>query len=90
MRNTELGWNTHRLIVELPPDGGTAVIEARVVGRVPPGTYELLVRPQPLPNADEYRITVTETRTGVEFIDHDEPILRRSVLTIDGISAWRP
>lgn len=86
---TQAGWNTHRFIVAVPPEGGTVVIEAELTGQGPAGRYDLLVRPQPLPNPDDYRITVAESRTGEEFIRYDAPILRRSILTIDGIRAWR-
>lgn len=90
LASTERGWNTHRVIVILPPEGGTAEIEARVRGEVPAGTYELLVRPQPLPNPDAYEIRVVESRSGAEFIRHDGEILRRSVLSVGGVRAWRP
>lgn len=87
-QSTEKGWNTYRLVMVLPPEGGTATIEARFRGEVEPGTYELLVRPQPLPNPDTVEIRVTE-RGGAEVVHHTDPIERRSILDSNGIRAWR-
>ncbi|CAN5386782.1 hypothetical protein BH23ACT3_BH23ACT3_20820 [soil metagenome] len=87
-RQTELGWNAWPLIVRLPPEGGMATIEVTFTAELEPGGYQLLLRPQPLPNADDIEITVTSSG-GRTIVAHTGPVLRRSVLDADGIRAWR-
>ena len=71
----------------LPP-GGSTTVEVDYVGTVAAGPYELLVRPQPLPNPDEIEINVVDT-AGNPIVTRTGPIPRRSVLDDAGISAWR-
>ncbi|MEX2625967.1 MAG: DUF4012 domain-containing protein, partial [Ilumatobacteraceae bacterium] len=88
VRGTELGWNTLQMIVVVPSDGGTVTLEAELRGEVPPESYSLFLRPQPLPNPDVLDIRVVE-RGGDEILHRTEPILRRRVLDAAGAHAWR-
>lgn len=83
----ELGWNTATLFIDIPP-GATVTAELKYRGQVAAGPYRLLVRPQPLPNADAMVIEVVSSNGSV-IIDRAGPILRRSVVTADGVQAWR-
>ena len=87
-RQSELGWNAWPLIVQLPPRGGTATIEVTFAAQLEPGAYQLLLRPQPLPNTDDIAINVTSAG-GRTIVAHTAPVLRRSVLDARGIRAWR-
>lgn len=86
-RRTERGWNTYQLIVAVPPEGGSVTIEVELAGQIAPGPYELMLRPQPLPNPD--RLEIVAVADGSTVFRHEGEILRRSVLSADGIRAWR-
>lgn len=84
---TELGWNVWNIIVQISP-GESVVAEVDLAAELPAGGYRLFYRPQPLPNVDDLEITVRDT-AGRTILRHDDPIVRRSLLTADGIQAWR-
>ena len=84
----ELGWNIQQVGVEIPA-GETVTITATVSGRIEPGDYELIWRPQPLPNPD--RLVVEATRNGGgTIVDFDGQLLRRTIVTAESADAWRP
>jgi hypothetical protein len=84
----ELGWHVGNLTVDLPA-GATATITAELQGYVVnPGDYTLVLRPQPLPNPTVVRVEAEiERGTGWEY---EGELVRRSVVSADGITAWRP
>ena len=84
----ELGWNVTQMSIELGP-GESTTITARLSGTVASGGYELMYRPQPLPRPDTVEIDASLNGGGTAFTYSGE-ILRRSVLSADGIEAWRP
>lgn len=87
-RLEELGWNIQQIGVDIAP-GRTATITATVSGRIEPGDYELLWRPQPLPTPD--RVVIEATRNGGgTIVDLDGKLLRRTVVTAGSADAWRP
>ena len=75
-------------MVEIPA-GESVTITASLSGMVEPGAYELIWRPQPLPTPDEIDIVASRNGGGT-VLSHDEPILRRTLLTGDSSDAWRP
>jgi hypothetical protein len=83
----ELGYNVHATQIEIPP-GETAVMEFDLSGLVGRGRYELIYRPQPLPNPDRL-IVEARTSGGDEIFEFDGVLERRSVLSADGVRAWR-
>ena len=83
----ELGYYVHSSMVDIPP-GETVVVEFDLSGDLQRGGYQLLYRPQPLPNPDT--LTAEAKTTGGDTIFDYEGILeRRSVLSADGVKAWR-
>jgi hypothetical protein len=52
----ELGYNVHTSVIEIPP-GETVVMEFELSGQPRPGDYELVYRPQPLPNPTRWSST---------------------------------
>jgi hypothetical protein len=83
----ELGYNVHTTLIEIPP-GETAVMEFELSGELARGDYELVYRPQPLPNPD--RLVVEALTSGGDTIfEFDGVLERRSVLSADGVRAWR-
>jgi hypothetical protein len=87
-RQTEKGWNVWPLIVRLDPEDGTATVEVTLTGRLDPGGYQLLFRPQPLPNPDRITLDVVN-EDGRTIVAHDEPVPRRTVFDAGGQRAWR-
>ena len=84
----ELGWNIQQIGVDIPP-GQTITITATLSGRIEPGDYELIWRPQPLPNPD--RVVIEATRNGGgKIVDFDGQLLRRTLVTAEASDAWRP
>jgi hypothetical protein len=83
----ELGWNATPFFIEVLP-GASRVVEVVFAGEVAPGQYRLAYRPQPLPRPDRVSIEVVTT-SGRRVASHDGPLVRRSVLTADGVEAWR-
>jgi hypothetical protein len=83
----ELGYNVHTTLVVIPP-GETVVVELELSGDIGRGGYQLLYRPQPLPNPDTLTVDA-RTTGGDEIFEFEGTLERRSVLTGDGVSAWR-
>ena len=85
--NSEFGYNVHTTVVEIPP-GETAVMELELSGDLGRAAYELIYRPQPLPNPDAL-IVDARTSGGDKIFEFDGVLERRSVLSADGVTAWR-
>jgi hypothetical protein len=68
--------------------GDTAVIEMGVSGELGAGAYQLVYRPQALPNVDQLSFEA-ETIRGDTIFTFDGELERRSVLNTLGINAWR-
>jgi hypothetical protein len=83
----ELGYNVLSTVVEIPP-GETVVMELDLSGDLGRGAYQLLYRPQPLPNPDTL-IVDAQTPGGDEIFEFEGTLERRSVLSADGVNAWR-
>ncbi len=83
----ELGYNAWQSIFEVPA-GETSVLELDLAGNVGPGGYQLVYRPQSLPNHDELRLSATTTG-GSSIFEYEGDLERRSVLSADGVEAWR-
>lgn len=83
----ELGWNVYEQFIDIP-SGETAVVTMKLQGKVAPGGYELIVRPQALPKDDVVTVTARSNSGGTLF-DYTGPIERRSVLSARGVEAWR-
>ena len=83
----ELGYWVHTTDLRIPP-GETVVVELDLSGNVGPGSYELVYKPQPLPNPDTL-IVDARTTDGDQIFEHDGVLERRSVLSADGVRAWR-
>lgn len=81
----EAGMNVALTPVDIPP-GGTVEVTATMEGRVAPGWYELVYRPQALPLGDEL---VVDGRSDGRSIRFDGPIARRSIIDATGVRAWR-
>jgi len=81
---TELGWNVYSVFVVVPP-GGERTITLTLTGLIDEGDYALVVRPQPLPNPDQYVIEVG----GDADVSYDGPITRRTVVDGQGTRALR-
>ncbi len=83
----DLGYNVHTTVVVIPP-GETVVMELELSGDIGRGAYQLLYRPQPLPNPDTL-IVDAQTSGGDEIFEFEGTLERRSVLSADGVTAWR-
>jgi hypothetical protein len=83
----ELGYNVHSYVVVVP-SGETVVVEFDLSGNLGRGAYELIYRPQPLPNPDTL-IVDARTTGGDQIFEFDGVLERRSVLSADGVRAWR-
>ena len=83
----ELGYNVHSTTIEIPA-GETVVMEYELSGQLDAGDYELFYRPQPLPNPDTLVVEARTTGGGTIF-EFDGVLERRSVLSADGVNAWR-
>jgi hypothetical protein len=84
----ELGYNAWRTQVTIPP-GETVVVELALAGNVGSGDYQLVYRPQPLPNIDRVKVEAVTTG-GSEIFTYERVVGRRSVFSADGVEAWRP
>lgn len=82
----ELGLNTTRFFLLQIPPGDRVEIEMELGGGVASGWYELIYRPQSLPNPENLTI---DGRSGARTISHTGPVVRRSVFDALGRSAWR-
>jgi hypothetical protein len=83
----ELGMNVATVFLNVEP-GGSAAVEVSLSGVRAPGVYELAYRPQPLPLDDELTVEATTTG-GTTIVRHSGPLGRRTLLTADGVEAWR-
>jgi len=83
----ELGYYVHRSEVVIPA-GETVVVEFELSGDIGRGAYELVYRPQPLPRP-EALIVDARTTGGDQIFEFDGILERRSVLSADGVRAWR-
>lgn len=83
----ELSHNVYSQRIDIP-SGETAVLEYALQGDVGPGEYELVYRPQPLPNPDRLVVEATTT-SGNPLFRYDGFVERRSVISADGVEAWR-
>jgi hypothetical protein len=84
----ELGWNVGSVTVDLAA-GATVTITAELQGYVTnPADYSLVVRPQPLPTPTVFRVEA-EIERGSDW-EFEGELVRRSVVTADGVTAWRP
>ena len=83
----ELGWNVYSKFVDVP-SGKTVVVTMTLSGRVARGQYQLIYRPQALPNDDAVKLHAT-TSSGRTIFAVDGTIDRRSVLSSSGETAWR-
>jgi hypothetical protein len=83
----ELGYNVLSTLVVIPP-GETVVMELELSGDLGRGAYQLLYRPQPLPNPDTLVVDALTTG-GDEIFEFEGTLERRSVLAADGVNAWR-
>jgi hypothetical protein len=83
----ELGYSVVTAQLTIPA-GETAVLELELSGNILPGGYELVYRPQPLPNPDTL-IVDAKTSGGDTIFSYEGTIERRSVLSADGVRAWR-
>jgi hypothetical protein len=84
---TELGYNVHTSVLEIPP-GDTVEVVLELEGNLGAGDYELVFRPQPLPTPDTL-VVDARTSGGDQIFEHDGVVERRSVLSADGVRAWR-
>ncbi len=84
---TELSHRVSSLQIDIPP-GATVVAEYELEGNVGPGTYQLVYRPQPLPIPDHLLVEAT-TVAGDPLFGFDGILRRRSVISADGVEAWR-
>jgi hypothetical protein len=83
----ELGMNVGTVFLNVEP-GRSAAVEVSLSGVRAPGVYELAYRPQPLPRDDELTVEATTT-SGTTIVRHSGPLGRRTLLTADGVEAWR-
>jgi hypothetical protein len=84
---TELGYNVHTSVLEIPP-GETVEVTLELEGNLGAGDYELVFRPQPLPTPDTL-VVDARTSGGDQIFEYDGVVERRSVLSADGVRAWR-
>jgi hypothetical protein len=83
----ELGMNVATVFLNVAP-GESALVEVSLSGVRARGVYELAYRPQPLPRDDEVTVEATTT-SGATIVRHTGPLGRRTLLTEDGVEAWR-
>jgi hypothetical protein len=86
-QQAELGWNVYSTFVNIP-SGGTATFTLHLRGKVRAGGYELIYRPQALPNDDTLMVHTVSQHGGSSFNYKGSPE-RRSVITAYGAQAWR-
>lgn len=81
---TELGWITSSANLILPP-GGSRTVVVTMTGAVG-APYELVYRPQALPNPD---VLTVDVKSSDDHITYDGTPERRIVISEDGQTAWR-
>lgn len=85
--NPELGYWVTTYQIDVPA-GETVVLELTMEGDLDEGPYQLVYRPQPLPNTDTL-VVDADTPGGGSIWDYEGQPERRSLLNANGISAWR-
>ena len=83
----ELGWNVYSTYVNVP-SGTTVVVTMHLQGHVAAGSYELIYRPQALPNPDTVTIQASD-RANDRLFAYSGILSRRSVISAAGVQAWR-
>ena len=83
----ELGWQVHSLSADLPP-GGSVEVRYTLTGNVWTDSYQLVYRPQALPRPDIVKIDA-RSPDGAMLAEFDGQLGRRSVISADGVAAWR-
>ncbi len=83
----ELGWQVHSLSADVPP-GGSVEVRYRLSGNVWTGGYQLVYRPQALPRPDVVKFEA-RSPDGSTLAAFEGELGRRSVITSEGVSAWR-
>jgi len=83
----ELGYSVLTAQLTIPP-GETVVLGLELSGNIGRGGYALVYRPQPLPRPDTL-IVDAKTSGGSTIFSYEGQLERRSVLTAQGIDAWR-
>lgn len=83
----ELGYSVLTAQITIPA-GETVVLELQMSGNIQPGAYELVYRPQPLPNPDTL-IVDARASGGDTIFNYEGTLERRSVLSAEGVNAWR-
>jgi hypothetical protein len=86
-RKPELGYWVATQGIDVA-SGATAVLEMELSGDLGPGGYQLVYRPQPLPNPDELIVEATKP-DGSSILSFEGTLERRSVLDASGVEAWR-
>lgn len=88
IRERELGWNVYTLQFDLA-SGERSTVRLELEGLVNPGGYELVVRPQPLAQPERLfaEVKAPDGRLLAGFAGNLD---RRSVLSGDGLEAYRP
>jgi hypothetical protein len=84
---TERGWQVYATFLDLPP-GESVTVTMDLAGVVDPDEYELFVRPQALPRPDRL-VVDARTSGGDSLVAFEGALGRRSVLSADGVRAWR-
>jgi hypothetical protein len=79
-------WGALTRVVEVPP-GGTATLVVNLRGVVAPSPYRLVVRPQPLARPIRWSVNVNVVG-GLDAVFAGQ-LERRSVVTADGVQAYR-
>lgn len=82
----ERQWSAYSRAIEVAA-GQTATLVVHLRGAVGPGTYRLVVRPQPLAEATEWDIE-SDVRDGAD-VQFQGVLDRRSVLSVRGVDAYR-
>lgn len=83
----ELGYNVFTAEFDIPA-GESAVLELWLSGELGPGEYRLVYRPQPLPSVDRL-VVEAELSGGSRIFGVNDMLERRSVISRDGVEAWR-
>lgn len=83
----ELGYWVASRSIDVAP-GGSATLELDLSGNLGAGGYQLVYRPQPLPNVDRLTLTALDT-DGATLVAYDGEPERRSLINRLGVSAWR-
>jgi hypothetical protein len=81
---TEVGWNVSSMFVVIPP-GEERRVTLSLTGRIDPGGYTLVLRPQPLAHPERVTVRVT----GDADVRYEGALTRRSVIDGSELRALR-